>query len=644
MRPDLEMADARLAAARGAAQRAASRLLSMQAREGYWQAELTSDSTLESDWVLLLLWLYPPEDGVWNPPQRARIERAAASILARQLSDGGFAIYPGGPAEVSASVKAYCALKLSGIPADAAAMTKLRERILALGGIQAANSFVKINLSLFNLYPRKHVPTVPPELMLGGKLLYQMSSWTRAMLVPLSIVQALNRAGRPAPEGFTLAELFKPGVRVGLQRDGTVWSWRNFFLRADRLLKWWERHGSRSIRAKAVHEAEKWMLARFEHSAGLAAIYPSMMYSIMALDLLGYGPETPEREQAQRHFDGLLTDEEGRFQFRSCYAVVWNTALALVALGEAGAASPDAAARATEWLLGKEVRHKGDWSIKRPNTEPGGWYFEFANEFYPDIDDTAMVLLALEPARAAGTPGVEQAGQRAIGWLLAMQSKDGGWAAFDADNNWEILNHVPFGGHNAMLDPTCADITGRVLEALARWGVGPDHTAVQGGVRYLIQTQERDGSWYGRWGVDYIYGTFQTLRGLRAAGYDDREAEVLRAGEWLRSIQNADGGWGESCASYEGRSFVAAASTPTQTGWAVLGLLAGGDTTSESVRRGIEYLIALQREDGGWDEAQATGTGFPRVFYLQYQLYRDVFPLLALAEYQKATAWSDERR
>ena len=643
MRPGLEMADARLAAARGSAQRAASRVLGRQVREGYWQAELSADSTLESDWLLLLLWIYPPQGGVWNPPGRVAIERAAASILGRQMSDGGFAIYPGGPAEVSASVKAYCALKLAGTPADGEALTKLRQRVLELGGIQAANSFVKINLSLFNLYPRQHAPTVPPELLLGGKLLYQMAAWTRAILVPLSIVQALNRTGRPVPEGFTLKELFKPGVRVGLQRDGAAWSWRNFFLRVDRLLKWWERHGSRSIRAKAIHEAEKWMLARFENSAGLAAIYPSMMYSIMALELLGYGAESPEREQAQRQFDGLLTDAAGRFQFQPCYAAVWNTALALVALGEAGAATPETVAGATAWLLTKEVRHKGDWSIKRPNAEPGGWYFEFANEFYPDSDDTAMVLLALAQARAAGTPGVEQAGQRAIGWLLAMQSQDGGWAAFDADNNWELLNHVPFGGHNAMLDPTCADITGRVLEALARWGVGAEHAAVQGGVRYLIQTQERDGSWYGRWGVNYIYGTFETLRGLRAAGYDDREAEVLRGGEWLRSIQNADGGWGESCASYEGRSFVAAPSTPTQTGWAVLGLLAGGDTTSESVRRGIEYLIASQREDGGWDEDQATGTGFPRVFYLQNHLYRDVFPLLALAEYQKVTAAGDER-
>lgn len=644
MTPGLQIADARLAATSRSVQRAVSRLLRMQAREGYWQADLTSDSTLESDWFLVLLWLYPPQGGVWNPPGRERIERAAASILARQQSDGGFNIYPQGPSEVSASVKAYCALKLAGVPADGEALSRLRECILTLGGIQAANSFVKINLSLFNLYPRDHVPTVPPELILCGKLVYQMSSWSRAILVPLSLVQALDRKGRPAPDGFTLQELFKPGEPLDFHRDRAFFSWHNFFIRVDGVLKWWERHGPRWIRDKAVHEAEKWMLARFEHSDGLGAIYPPMMYSIMALDLLGYGPESPERRKAQGHFDELLMDEAGRFQFQPCYSVVWDTALALFALVEAGAAAPEAVAGATRWLLSKEVRRKGDWSIKRPQTEPGGWYFEFANEFYPDVNDTAMVLLALAQAREAGAPGVEEAAQRGIAWVLAMQSKDGGWAAFDADNNWELLNNVPFADHNAMLDPTCPDITGRVLEALARWGVGPKHPAVQRGVRYLVKTQERDGSWYGRWGVDYIYGTFQALRGLRAAGYDDREAEVLRAGEWLRSIQNADGGWGESCASYDRRSFVEAPSTPTQTAWAVLGLLAGGDTTSESVRRGIEYLIGTQREDGGWDEALATGTGFPRVFYLLYHLYRDVFPVLALAEYQKVTAAGSERR
>ena len=644
MTPGLQIADARLGAASRCVNRATARLLAMQAREGYWQADLTSDCTLEADWFLLLLWLYPPQGGVWNPPESARIDRAAASILARQERDGGYSIYPQGPSDVSASVKAYCALKLAGVDAGSEAMTRLRDRILALGGIQAANSFVKINLSLFNLYPRDHVPTVPPELILCGNLVYQMSSWSRAILVPLSIVQALDRAGRPAPDDFNLQELFKPGEPLDFHRDRAFFSWHNFFIRVDGMLKWWERHGPRAIRNRAVRKAEKWMLARLEHSDGLGAIYPPMMYSIMALDLLGYGPASPERKKAQRHFDDLLIDKPDRFQFQPCYSVVWDTALALFTLGEAGAAVQESTAAASRWLVSKEVRRKGDWAIKRPKTEPGGWYFEFANEFYPDVDDTAMVLLALTATRDSGVPGLDEAARRGIDWALAMQSKDGGWAAFDVDNNWDWLNNVPFADHNAMLDPTCPVITGRVLVALARWGVGPDHPAVQRGVRYLRKSQERDGSWYGRWGVDYIYGTFLALRGLRAAGYDDHEAEVLRAGEWLRSIQNADGGWGETCASYDQRGYVAAPSTPSQTAWAVLGLLAGGDTTSESVRRGIEYLIGTQREDGGWNEALATGTGFPRVFYLLYHLYRDVFPVLALAEYQKVTASGGERR
>ncbi len=644
MRPAPEIGGTRLAAAFQSLNRAAGRVLGMQTREGCWQADLTADSTLESDWLLLRLWLDPPRDGVWNPPGRARIERAAASILARQQSDGGFPIYPGGPSEVSASVKAYCALKLAGVAADGEALVRLRQCILALGGVQAANSFVKINLSLFNLYPRQHVPRVPPELALGGKLLYQMAAWTRAILAPLAIVQALVGAGRPAPDGFTLEELFKPGAPLDSHGGRSFFSWDSFFFRVDGALKWWERHGSRSLRTKAVHAAGKWMLARFEHCAGPGAIYPSLLYSIMALDLLGYGPESAQRAQAERRFEGLLVDAPGQFRIQPGNAVVRDTALALAALGEAGAATPETVAGASRWLLGREVRRKGDWSIKRPQAQPGGWPFESANEFNPGIDDTALVLLGLAQARAAGAPGVEEAGQRAIEWLLAMQSKDGGWAAFDADNDWEPLNHVPLAGYGAMLDPTCPDITGRVLQALARWGVEPDQRGVQRGLRYLLKTQERDGSWYGRWGVDYIYGTFQALGGLRAAGYDDREAEVLRAGEWLRSIQNADGGWGESCASYDLRSFVAAPSAPTQTGWAVLGLLAGGDTTSESVRRGIEYLVATQREDGGWDEALATGTSFPRAFYLLNHLDRDVFPLLALANYYKLAAAGDERR
>jgi len=635
MTPGLQVADALVAGVSRAALRASSRLLGLQRADGFWWGDLTADSTLESDWLLLLLWLYPPQGGVWNPPEREKVDRAARSILERQLPDGGFSIYPSGPSDVSASVKAYFALKLAGLPLDGEPMSKLRERILALGGIQAANSYVKINLSLFNLYPRDHVATVPPEIILLGNLLYQMSSWTRAIVMPLSIVQALDREGRPVPEGFTLQDLFLPGEPLDFHRDREFFSWHNLFIQLDGCLKWWERHGVQSIRKRAIHEAEKWMLARFEHSDGLGAIYPPMMYSIMALDLLGYAPNSPERSRAQSLFDRLLIDTPGRCVFQPCYSPVWDTAIAAFSLGEAGSATPDSLERATRWLLTKEVRRRGDWSVKRPKAEPSGWYFEFANEFYPDIDDTAMVLLALAHSRNTGLPGVEESARRAIGWLLTMQSSDGGWAAFDVDNNWEFLSNVPFAGHNAMLDPTCPDITGRVLEALACWGMDPEHKAVRRGINYLLETQGADGSWFGRWGVDYVYGTFLALRGLRAVGYDDREAAVLRGGEWLRSVQNADGGWGESCASYDRNSFAGAPSTPSQTAWAVLGLLAGGDTTSESVSNGIQYLVESQREDGGWDESLATGTGFPRVFYLNYHLYRDSFPLLALAEFQR---------
>jgi squalene-hopene/tetraprenyl-beta-curcumene cyclase len=305
------------------------------------------------------------------------------------------------------------------------------------------------------------------------------------------------------------------------------------------------------------------------------------------------------------------------------------------ALGESGMATEAALTRCADWLLTKEVLRKGDWTVKRPNAEPSGWYFEFANEFYPDIDDTAQVLLALSRARSASGARHEACVQRAVNWLLAMQSKDGGWAAFDVDNNWEFLSAVPFADHNAMLDPTCPDITGRVLEGLMASGVKADHPAIRRGVAYLKRAQEADGSWYGRWGVDYIYGTFLALRGLQAAGESDREAYILRAGEWLRAIQNADGGWGESCESYDRNTYVGAASTPSQTAWAVLGLIAGGDTTSNSVHKGVEYLIETQRADGGWDEELSTGTGFPGVFYLKYHLYRNSFPVLAMASYLK---------
>jgi squalene-hopene/tetraprenyl-beta-curcumene cyclase len=641
MSPGLQLADALLAATAQAAKRASEYLVRSQFKDGYWWAELTADSTLEADWILLQLWLHPPQDGVWNPPTRALIDKAVAFILDRQLPDGGFNIYPQGPSDISATVKAYFALKLAGVDIRDARLAHARERILALGGIQAANSYVKINLSLFDLYPREHTPAIPPEIMLlPANFIYQMSSWTRAIVIPLAIVHASN-PGRPAPAGFDLKELFAADASLSIERDANRFSWRNFFLTLDRAAKLWERYGSKTLRTRAIRRAEQWMLERTRYSDGLGAIYPPMMYVIMALDLLGYGPEHPDRVEAQRQFDALMVNDGERFFFQPCFSVVWDTAIAAYAVGSGEGADREALRNSVDWLLTKEVKRRGDWSVKRPKTQPSGWYFEFANEFYPDIDDTAMVLLALAGARGSRPTEQQACERRALDWLLAMQSKDGGWAAFDVDNNWTALSWVPFADHNAMLDPTCPDITGRVLEALCAHGYDSSHPAVRKGIQYLMRAQEQDGSWYGRWGVDYVYGTCFALRGLAAAGVSDREAQIQRGLEWVRAIQNFDGGWGESCASYDNQSFTAAPSTPSQTAWAVLALLAGGDTTSTSLRDGVDYLTRTQSADGTWDEELATGTGFPRVFYLCYHLYRNAFPLLALNSFLKVK--SDSR-
>jgi len=642
MSPKLQLAGNLLEGAAQAAHRASEYLAGIQSAQGYWWAELTADTTLESDYILLQLWLHPPVNGVWNPPTENLIRKAVESILARQLPDGGFNVYPQGPADVSATVKAYFALKLAGLDYNDLRLTRARELILANGGIQAANSYVKINLSLFDLFPRDRAPSIPPEMMLAGNFIYEMSSWTRAIVIPLSIVHAINPR-RPVPAGFNLQELFvADGQQLEFRRDRASFTWRNVFLRLDKVLKFWEKHGSKTLRQRAIQEAAAWMLEHTRHTDGVAAIYPPMMYVIMALDLLGYGPRSPERVEAERQFDNLMVDDarggQSRFFFQPCFSVVWDTAIAAFALGEAAEPPHDALRRSADWLLTKEVRRKGDWSVKRPSTEPSGWYFEFANEFYPDIDDTAMVLLALNRSSASRPEDQQSCEHRAIQWLFDMQSKDGGWAAFDVDNDWRPLSFVPFADHNAMLDPTCPDITGRVLEALCAYGYNRSHPAIEKAVQYLIRTQEQDGSWYGRWGVDYVYGTFLALRGLAAAGVSDREAYVQRSLEWVRSIQNFDGGWGESCESYRQKSFVAAPSTPSQTAWAVLALLAGGDTTSTSLMDGVEYLIRTQKSDGTWDEELATGTGFPEVFYLCYHLYRNSFPLLALNAFRKLKA------
>jgi squalene-hopene/tetraprenyl-beta-curcumene cyclase len=620
----------------------AQALESLQQTAGCWWGDLTADTTLESDYILFQLWRdQPDEDGEWRPAAATRIRKACQSILRRQLPDGGWNIYPGGPSEINATARAYTACKLAaevaGIDPESAAMSHARERVLALGGLQAANSYTKINFSLLGLYPRRWAPSIPPEIVLApGDILYEMSSWTRTILVSLSIVQAIGRP-KTTPHGVNVDELMHATAKFSLpKRDAAAM----VFHQVDRAVKLWEKRGLKNVRARAIREAERWMLERMHYTDGLGAIYPSMMYSIMAFESLGYPEDQPDLVEAVRHFDNLILEDEEHFQFQPAVSPLWDTAICSYALGqlqevraesEAWAPSPEVLTRAADWMLTKEVRRKGDWSIKRPDLVPSGWAFEFANEFYPDVDDTAMVLLALDHAKASDPEAQARAERRATNWILGMQCSDGGWAAFDVDNDWQILNKVPFADHNAMLDPACPDITGRVIDALVKRGMAVDHPAIQRGVQFLLHAQERDGSWFGRWGVNYIYGTFLALRALRVAGGAQARPAIDNAAAWIRSVENRDGGWGESCQSYADNHFVVAPSTASQTAWALLGLAAAGDTTSAAAERGVTYLLETQQPNGRWKEDLATGSGFPNVFYLTYHLYRDYFPLLALA-------------
>lgn len=620
--------------AKAAAAQAARALIAKQLADGYWYGDLTADSTLQADYILLQMWLYPAEpDGSWNPPTMAKIRKAAHAILDAQKADGGWSIYEPGTAEINATVRSYTALKMVGMDTENSRMRKALAVVHKLGGIQACNSYTKINLSFFDLFPRKFCPTIPPELMiLPGNFLYEMSSWTRSIIVPLSVVQALGGT-KATPGRLRVDELAHPTRKFALQRKDRI---ANLFITADKLLKRWERQSIRKIRGSAIREAETWMLQHLQHSEGLGAIYPSMMYAIMAMDALGYERDHPDLLAALEHFDGLILDKGASLIFQPAKSPVWDTAIATYALGEFGQGDPSRLTAAADWLLSKEVRRKGDWARKRPDLIPSGWAFEFDNEFYPDIDDTAMVLLALLYAKASDPEKQARAEKRAIDWIIGMQSSDGGWAAFDVDNNWNILNKVPFADHNAMLDPTCADITGRTLESLCRRGFDYTHETIARGIAYLLAQQKANGSWYGRWGVNYIYGTFLAIRGLKATGAANIDDAIARAARWLRSVQNEDGGWGESCRGYEAGRYEKAVSTPSQTAWAMVGLIAAGETHCTEVARGVKWLRDNQRPDGTWDETITTGTGFPRVFYISYHLYRDYFPLLALASYAKA--------
>ena len=611
-------------------------LVDRQHSDGYWVGELEGDTILESEYVLLLAFLGREGEAV--------SVKACRYIRDLQRSEGGWSIYPGGPAEISASVKAYFALKLVGVSTDEPDMVRARETIHALGGAQACNSFTRFYLALLGQIGYDDTPCVPPELLFIPSWLNfslaAMSAWTRTIVVPLMIMSTIKPV-RQLPPDLGIEELFRADLpRHPSRRTRNPFTWTNFFLGVDRVLKVADRRLPRSWRKPGIRAAHRWMFDHFENSDGLGAIFPPMIYTVVALEALGYSRDSAPFAWALQQLDDLMIEEDGKVRIQPCVSPVWDTAIVAIALADSDLPSDHPAMlKAAQWLLDKEIRTAGDWSVRRKGVEPSGWHFQFRNEHYPDIDDTAMVLLALQKSALRDSPEVTACTRRATDWLLAMQNKDGGWAAFDVDIDNEVLTKVPFADHNAMLDPSCADITARILEILGVLGYRAEDPRVAKGLEYLWRTQEPEGCWYGRWGVNYVYGTWQVLQGLAGLEFPMDHPALQRAADWLESVQQEDGGWGETCASYDDRRLMATGeTTASQTAWAVLGLVSAGRADSNSARRGIRYLIESRKPDGSWDEAPYTGTGFPSVFYLRYHLYRIYFPLMALSRYADAIA------
>jgi squalene-hopene/tetraprenyl-beta-curcumene cyclase len=608
-------------------------LLSRQNEEGYWVAELEGDTILESEFILLRTFL-----GLEADPVCAKLARY---IQDHQLETGGWAIYPGGPVDVSASVKAYFALKIVGTLPDDPTMERARRAILSAGGAHECNSFTRFYLALLGQIDYDECPCVPPELVLIparlGFSLSAMSAWTRTIVVPLSIM-SFYKPVRRLEAKLGIAELFRNDRVAPRRRTERSFTWTNFFLAMDRVLKWLDRRVPTAWRQPAVRAAHRWVLEHCENTDGLGAIFPPMVYSIIAFRCLNYDLDSPLVRWALGQLDELQIAETDRVRVQPCHSPVWDTAIATIALADAGVPADHSAWKpAVQWLLEKEVRHPGDWQIRRKGLEPTGWHFQYHNAFYPDLDDSAMVLLGLYRSPLAREEEVQAAIARGVNWLLSMQNRDGGWAAYDVDIDNQVLTKLPFADHNAMLDPSCADITARVVELLGTLGYRADHPSIARALEYLIRTQEPEGCWYGRWGVNYIYGTWQVLQGLCALSFPMDHPAIRKAVLWLVGTQQPSGAWGETCRSYdEPRLKGTGEATPSQTAWAVLGLIAAGKATEPAVRRGIDYLIETQDEHGSWEESSFTGTGFPRVFYLRYHYYRVFFPLMAMARYRAA--------
>jgi len=614
-----------------AIEQASKFLLTSQHEEGYWIAELEADTTLESDYIVYL--------HVIGHFDSARVAKLAHYVRQRQLDDGGWSIYSGGPSEVNATVKAYFALRLAGDAPDSEHMIRASERVRILGGLERTNSFTRLYLALLGKIEWNMVPAVPPELMFLPKWayinIYEMSSWTRAIVIPLTILYA-RKPCWPVSDAIRVDELFADPSRKKFAQWGSGISWRNFFLGLDRALKIYDRLPWKPGRERAVARACQWMMEHLERADGLAAIYPAMMNSIYALLALGYGPDHPVTSRQIAELGRFEIEDAGTIRLQPCLPPVWDTAIAAFTLLEADT-PPDhpLLQRAAEWLLDKQITGPGDWQIKNRDADPGGWAFEFRNDFYPDVDDTAFVLMALDRIRIRDQERLAKAIKLGTAWMVSMQNRDGGWGAFDRDNDRRILNEIPFADHNAMLDPSSPDLTARVLECLGQFGWKASHPRIRKAIHYLIQEQTAEGAWYGRWGVNYVYGTSGVLRALAAVGVNTGPA-VARAIQWLRSVQNTDGGFGESCVTYDDPSQMGRGeSTASQTAWGLLGLLSSLAANDAAVQRAVNYLLKHQNDRGSWDEKPFTGTGFPKVFYLRYHLYRHYFPLYALARYRR---------
>ncbi|RMD62455.1 MAG: squalene--hopene cyclase [Alphaproteobacteria bacterium] len=610
-------------------------LRALQREDGHWVFEFEADATIPAEYVLLRHFLGDIDDAL-----EQRIARYLRTI---QSEDGGWPLFYKGEPDLSATVKAYFALKLVGDDPQAPHMRRAREIVLARGGGAQCNVFTRIALALYGQVPWRAVPEMPVEIMLLPRWfpfhLSKVSYWSRTVIVPLLILMALKPRARN-PRGVRIDELFlrsPDAERYPMNATGDAIG--AFFVGLDALLRAAERRFPRGARRRAIDKAVEFILPRLNGEDGLGGIFPAMANAVMAFDALGWSRDDPAFVMARRAIDKLLIDRAPDVTYcQPCLSPVWDTCLAMHAMLEAGE-DPDGPAlrKATDWLLEREIHETaGDWIWRRPGLRPGGWAFQYRNDYYPDVDDTAVVVMALD---RIGDPRCRPAIERATDWVLGMQSSNGGWGAFDAENEYYYLNHIPFADHGALLDQPTVDVSARCLSMLAQLGYRRDHPAVRRGLEFLRREQEPDGSWYGRWGVNYVYGTWSALCAFNACGEDMTAPHIRKAVAWLKARQRPDGGWGEDCATYwpEHRT-LARASTASQTAWALLGLMAVGEVDSEAVRRGVRYLERSPREGAKWHEKWYTGIGFPRVFYLNYHGYSAYFPIWALARYRNLRA------